>query len=173
MGIFLALNTKIEDIGYLSKIGDFGMAPCRALWNGRAVTVVDKVVTDVTPKSVMSTALAIALIIPGLLLVIFKLLSLLFSDVREKHELAQAFFAKSSASDRPSDVDGSKDNIGSPADADRVVEVPEAVIKQEVRELLSYMVEWVELRQDDKSNRPKIEVTFRPDGTCNSVRFTQ
>ncbi len=100
MKILSMLNTKIENTGYLSAIGDFGMAPCRALWNGKTVTVVDQTVTDVTPSTMMSTASAIALLIPGLFLgLIFKFLAHCFADVREKHAFAQVVSVNLSESD--------------------------------------------------------------------------
>ena len=94
MAIFSALNTKIENSGYLSAIGDFGLAPCRALWNGKTVTVIGDDVTEKDSK-MMHKALAVVLIIPGLFLAIFKLAAyLIFSDVRMKHELVRSFVSK-------------------------------------------------------------------------------
>ena len=84
------LNTKIENSGYLSAIGDFGLAPYRALWNGKTVAIINNESVEQQPQK-MSRFLATALIIPGILLSIFKLAAyFLFSDVKEKFKFISA-----------------------------------------------------------------------------------
>ncbi len=89
------LNTKIENTGYLSAIGDAGLAPARALLNGKTyeITVIEGSSQAVVEQdSPTNKLLVIAMVITGLFLILplFKLMAACFSDVREKHEIVQA-----------------------------------------------------------------------------------
>lgn len=110
------LNVRIENSGALAWIGDKGLAPFRYLFNGRTVRIrtgkSDQVVkihhvasfhkngwwnfsrTNMnfhsSRTSMIKTALAVVLLIPGLILgAAIKGVAYLFSDVRKKHHLAK------------------------------------------------------------------------------------
>lgn len=116
-GACLFFNTQIKNSGLLATIGDAGLAPLRDLLGGRTVEIV-KNGDDAwemhhvrsfhkngefnrstsnwklhsSPTSQIKTLAAIALLIPGLVLSIFKALAYLFADMRQRHALAKEHF---------------------------------------------------------------------------------
>lgn len=114
----LFLNTKIEGSGALAWIGDKGLAPFRYLFNGRTVRIESR---DGSPeleihhvasfhkdgdwnrsntnRDLRSSAtgkiralVSVVLLIPGLVLSVFKLLAYFFTDMRARHSLAKEHF---------------------------------------------------------------------------------
>ncbi|OGN55623.1 MAG: hypothetical protein A3D96_00830 [Chlamydiae bacterium RIFCSPHIGHO2_12_FULL_44_59] len=116
MGLFL--NTKIEGSGALAWIGDKGLAPFRYLFNGRTVRIEPRdgspeleihhvasfhkngdwnrsnTKRDLRSSSTgeIQALVSVVLLIPGLVLSVFKLLAYFFTDVRERHSLAKEHF---------------------------------------------------------------------------------
>ena len=110
------LNTEVVNSGVLSWIGDAGLAPFRYLFNGKTISIETRAsgrrieihhvasfhergvwngsTSNSTLRSastsMIKTVLAIVLLVPGLLLSIFKGLAYLFTD--ENHRLAKEHF---------------------------------------------------------------------------------
>jgi hypothetical protein len=102
------LKTKVEDSGILSYIGNKGLAPVRYLFKGQTYQIkkdeIERILSfkkyEIKPyftrfnfvtseKTMLKTVAAVVLLIPGLLLSLFKLAAYIFSDVREKHQLVK------------------------------------------------------------------------------------
>lgn len=102
-------NTRIENSGFLSAVGNAGLAPLQYFCDGDTVKIDTesghKITMhrrfhsdgdscfriakggDCTFRRMMETIAAVALLIPGLILSLFKLAAYISSDVREKHAL--------------------------------------------------------------------------------------
>lgn len=112
--VSIFLNTKIEGSGVLSWIGDQGLAPVRYLFNGKTVRIeqeeqkepviyhiesfhnrgefnIKRKLSSSSTSRIRAIA-AVAFLIPGLVLSVFKLLAYVFSDVKERHRLAKEHF---------------------------------------------------------------------------------
>ena len=113
--IGLFFNTEIQDSGFLSAIGDFGLTPVRYLFNGNTVLIEkDDSTTEVHhvesfhhkephfSKSTMtltssSTGMLTCIgmivgLVPGFFLCIFKVFAYFSADMREDHRLAKLHF---------------------------------------------------------------------------------
>jgi hypothetical protein len=109
-------NTRLMNYqGITAWIGDWGLTPVRYLFNGRDVAILSpdemhhvasfhakgKENRSSTSyfmmwseaKSMQKTLLAIVCLIPGLVLSIFKLISYLFTEIREKHQIILDHFS--------------------------------------------------------------------------------
>lgn len=107
------LNTKVENTGVLSDLGNFGLTPVRYLFGGQTMRYSPATGSVSIPlfhpegaqnqlrsagsyfvsseTGMIKTALAIICLVPGIFLAIFKMLSYIFPDVRRSHRLAQQF----------------------------------------------------------------------------------
>ena len=108
----LFLKTEIEETGWLSAIGNFGLTPYRYLFNGKTVKIEQDKVHHVSSFHLRGAAhqsktkadlcssetafykliLAIVFLVPGLILAVCKAVSYLFEEVREKNALALKHF---------------------------------------------------------------------------------
>lgn len=108
-------NTRLTNYqGKAAWIGDWGLTPVRYLFNGRDVCIINPeevhhVVSFHTKgkenrsstsyfmyseaKNMQKTLLALVCLIPGLVLSIIKLISYLFTEIREKHQIILDHFS--------------------------------------------------------------------------------
>lgn len=104
--LLIFLNTQVNNSGTLAWVGNIGLTPFRYLFNGKTFHIDSqdsgktfeiywwkKTYRENWNKDrhllvkMMETALAITVLVPGLLLASFKVFSYLFLDVRKKHAL--------------------------------------------------------------------------------------
>lgn len=104
--LYIFLNTEIKDSGIFSRIGNLGLAPVRYLFNGKTIGNISREIGKEIDMEYMpplkanscivrmiETALAIILLVPGLLLASSKGLAYLFSeDIRRDHAAVKKFF---------------------------------------------------------------------------------
>lgn len=113
------LNTKIENSGLLSAIGNIGLAPVRYLFKGHTIQEVteQKLVTawpfkaDNCSVKMLKTVASIVLLIPGLLLSLFKAAAYLYSDVKDKHALVKKHMTQTNQSPSHERVAGAVNRI--------------------------------------------------------------
>lgn len=118
MNVCIFFNTRIENSGALTWIGDKGLAPFRYLFNGRTIRIetrdsdqeieIHHVASfhksgdwntsesnyglKSSSTNMIKTVLSIVFLVPGLLLSTFKAAAYLYADVREKHHFAIEHF---------------------------------------------------------------------------------
>jgi hypothetical protein len=112
--ISLFFNAEIEGSGAFAWVGNLGLTPVRYLFGGRTISVETNAKSEQEvwhiesfheagewhrqgglrsgETSYIRTLLAVAFLVPGLLLIVFKAISYAFEDVREKHALAKQHF---------------------------------------------------------------------------------
>lgn len=112
--VSLFFNAEIQGNGCFAWVGDLGLTPVRYLFNGRTISIETNAKHQEEVYHIESfhedgrwrmyggmssgetgyirTLLAIAFLVPGLILAVFKAISYAFEDVRERHALAKEHF---------------------------------------------------------------------------------
>lgn len=86
-----------EKPGCLEQIGNFGLTPCRYLFNGKKISIYHQEKPDVVgrdsfeEKSMLKTIAAILLLIPGLFFAIAKAFAYFSPETRKNHAEAVSF----------------------------------------------------------------------------------
>jgi hypothetical protein len=136
------LNTKIEDSGLLSAMGNIGLAPVRYLFKGRTIQEVteQKLVTTWPFKAdnccveMLKTVASVVLLIPGLLLSLFKVAAYLYSDVKDKHALVKKHMTQINQSPSHESVGGAINRIVGDSSDPKSKAQPESAPKTEPKE---------------------------------------